>query len=298
MNEPTYGVSQTRREDARLLLGRGRFTADLQPEGLCHAVFVRSPHGHARIARIDTTAASSSPGVIAILTATDLAADGIGSIMSTVELKRPDGAPAASTPRPLLIDDVVRHLGEPVAVVVASTRMEALDAGELVEVDYDPLPAVTSCREALVPGAPTVWADAPDNIAFLWRHGDRAAVDKALVSAAHVTRLDYGVSRVAAMPLEPPDSKEETDGFVRGVCGLEEVVKAAQERTGQIVGYVGEWHSHPPNHSSKPSGDDLLLLGHLAVRLSEDGQPALMLIAGEEGERWLTAVEIMQAPDE
>jgi aerobic carbon-monoxide dehydrogenase large subunit len=203
MSEPTYGVSLPRREDGRLLLGKGRFTADLQPDGLHHAVFVRSPHGHARIARIDTAAASASPGVIAVLTAADLATDGIGPLISTVELKRPDGTPAPSTPRPLLVSDVVRHLGEPVAVVIAASRMDALDAGELVEVEYEPLPAVTTCREAMAPGAPAVWANVPDNIAFLWRHGDRVAVDTAIASAAHVTRLDYGVSRVAANPLEP-----------------------------------------------------------------------------------------------
>ena len=174
MTEPSYGVSRTRREDARLLLGQGRFTADLQPEGLCHAVFVRSPHGHARVARIDTAAAAASPGVIAVLTAADLAADGIGPILSTVELKRPDGTPARPRRARCLSAMSCAILASRSPSSLPRRRMDALDAGELVEVDYDPLPAVTSCREALAPDAPAVWAEAADNIAFLWRHGDHA----------------------------------------------------------------------------------------------------------------------------
>ena len=118
-SEPEFGVSLPRREDARLLLGKGAYTADLVPAGLCHAVFVRSPHGHARITRIDRQTAAAMRGVVAILLASDLAADGIAATPSTVDLKRPDGTPAPSTPRPLLVDDRVRHLGEPVAMVIA-----------------------------------------------------------------------------------------------------------------------------------------------------------------------------------
>ena len=192
-----------RREDERLISGKGVFAADLRPDRLCHAVFLRSPHGHARIDRIATEAAASMPGVIAVLTARDLATDKIGPIQSPIKLTRPDGAPAPSTPRPLLSGEVVRHLGEPVAMIVATSAALAADAAELVEVDYSPLPAVTSCRDALAAGAPAVWAEIPDNIAFVWRKGEHEAVAKAIAAASHVTQLDYSLSRVAASPLEP-----------------------------------------------------------------------------------------------
>jgi carbon-monoxide dehydrogenase large subunit len=192
-----------RREDDRLVSGKGVFTADLQPDGLCHAVFLRSPHGHARIERVATDAAAALPGVIAVLTARDLAADRIGPIQSPIKLTRPDGAPAPATPRPLLSDTVVRHLGEPVAMIIAESAALAADAAELVEVHYDPLPAVTTCGDALASDAPAVWREAPDNIAFLWRKGEHEPVAAAIAAAAHVTRLDYSLSRVAASPLEP-----------------------------------------------------------------------------------------------
>ena len=198
-----FGGAMPRREDERLISGKGAFTADMQPEGLCHTVFLRSPHGHARIERIATDTAAALPGVIAVLTARELAADRIGAIESPIKLMRPDGAPAPSTPRPLLARDVVRHLGEPVAMIVATSAALAADAAELVEVDYSPLPSVTTCRDALASGAPAVWTEAPDNIAFVWRKGEHEAVDAAIAAAAHVTRLDYSLSRVAASPLEP-----------------------------------------------------------------------------------------------
>ncbi|HEX2116800.1 MAG TPA: molybdopterin cofactor-binding domain-containing protein, partial [Alphaproteobacteria bacterium] len=198
-----FGVTIPRREDARLLAGKGVFTADLQPDGLCHAVFLRSPHGHARVERVVTDASAAMPGVIAVLTAQDLAADRMGPIQSPIKLTRPDGSPAPSTPRPLLSYDVVRHLGEPVAMIIAESAALAADAAEFVEIDYSPLPAVTTCRDALAAGAPAVWAETPDNIAFLWRKGEHEAVAAAIASAAHVTRLDYSLSRVAASPLEP-----------------------------------------------------------------------------------------------
>ncbi len=192
-----------RLEDRRLLTGNGAYTADLAPEGLCHAVFLRSPHAHARAGAIDAAAARQSPGVLAVFTAADVAAAGVVPLSTPPNLKRPDGRKAADTPRPLIAGALVRHVGEPVAMIVAATRAQALDAAELVAVDYDPLPAVTDCRAALAPGAPVLWPDAPDNIAFHWRGGDHDAVARAIAGARHVARLDYGVSRVAACPLEP-----------------------------------------------------------------------------------------------
>jgi carbon-monoxide dehydrogenase large subunit len=208
------GAALPRREDERLVSGKGIFTADLHHHGLCHAVFLRSPHGHARIERIATDAAASLPGVIAVLTAKDLPSDRGAAIESVIQLKRPDGAPAPSTPRPLLVGDVVRHLGEPVVMIIAESAAIGADAAELVEVDYAPLPAVATCRDALATGAPAVWTETPDNIAFVWRQGAHEAVAEAIAGAAHVTRLDYALSRVAAAPLEPrvTMAQPESDG--------------------------------------------------------------------------------------
>jgi carbon-monoxide dehydrogenase large subunit len=192
-----------RREDARLLRGEGAFTADYAPQGLLHIVFVRSPYAHARVGTIDTAAAASMPGVVAVWTATDLAREGLPALTAVVDLKRPDGSPAPSTPRPLLAAGTVRHIGEPVALVIAESVQAGIDAAEQVVVDYDALPATTTALGAQEEGAPTLWDQVPDNIAFRWRHGDHDGVAKAIAGAPHVTRLSYGISRVAAAPMEP-----------------------------------------------------------------------------------------------
>jgi aerobic carbon-monoxide dehydrogenase large subunit len=203
MNADGRNRGKGRREDERLLRGMGSFVADLRPEGLCHAVFVRSPHAHARVIRIDTAAARAMPGVLAVLTAADLGAQAAPRLTSANSMTRPDGSPAPSTPRPLLCDAIVRHVGEPVAMVVATDLFAAIEAAEHVDADYRPLPAVTTTAAARMPGAQAIWEPAKDNIAFRWSHGDHAAVERALTQAAHVTRLRYGVSRVAASPMEP-----------------------------------------------------------------------------------------------
>ena len=192
-----------RREDFRFVRGEGRYTDDMRLPGLCHAVLVRSIHAHAAIRGIDPATARSSPGVIAVFTATDLQEDGLAELQSPVEQRRPDGSPAPDTPRPTLARDRVRHLGEPVALVIAEARAAAENAAELVRVDYESLPAVALSEAAITPGASPVWPSAPDNVAFLWRKGDFEAVEAALSSAAHVTRAEIDVTRVIAAPLEP-----------------------------------------------------------------------------------------------
>jgi carbon-monoxide dehydrogenase large subunit len=166
-------------------------------------VVVRSPHAHARIRAIDASAAAKAPGVLAVLTGADLAADGLANLPSDPTRKRRDGSPAFATPRPALARGRARHVGDPVALVVAETPAQAADAAELVAVDYEPLPAVTATAEAARPGAPAVWDEVPDNVAFVWEAGNRDAVARAFEGAAHVTRLEYVVTRVAAAPLEP-----------------------------------------------------------------------------------------------
>ncbi len=192
-----------RREDDRLVRGLGRFTADAVPDGMCHAAFLRAPHAHERILSLDCGAAAAMPGVLAVFTAADLAADGIPDLSPSVILKRPDGSPTPLTPRALLVGERIRHAGEPVALVVATSASAALDALERIEVDYDPLPIVTDCAAARGPGAMAIWTQAPDNVAFVWRHGDADAVAAAASGAAHVVRREYTVSRVAANPMEP-----------------------------------------------------------------------------------------------
>ncbi len=208
-----YAVGQSARrvEDPRLLQGLGRYSDDVTLPRQAYAVVVRSPHAHARIRALDASAAAKAAGVLAVLTGAELAADGIGDLPSDATRKRGDGAAAFATPRPALARERVRHVGDPVALVVAETRAQATDAAELVRVDYEPLPAVAATAEATGAGAPRVWDEAPDNVAFVWEAGHREAVAGALETAAHVTRLDFVVTRVNAAPIEPRAAVGEYD---------------------------------------------------------------------------------------
>ena len=205
------GAPRPRVEDRRLLTGEGRFTDDAAPGGAARAFVVRSPHAHARIRRIDTARAAAHPGVLAVLTGADAAADGMRPIPHDpewtgppdVELRLPDGFEVAVTPNLPLPVDTVRYCGEAVALVVAETAADAADAGELVEVDYEPLPAVTEAGAAMAEGAPRLWPDCANNLALTCEVGDRAAVDAAFAGAAHVVSLQSWVHRVTGAPLEP-----------------------------------------------------------------------------------------------
>src|SRR5215831_7793209 len=155
------GQSVRRREDPRLLQGDGRYSDDVNLPRQLYAVIVRSPHAHARIRGIDTSAALKAEGVTAVLTGDDLAADGVGNLPTDTTRKRRDGTAAFTTPRPALARGRVRHVGDPVALVVAESAVHAADAAEQVQVDYEPLPVVTRAREARRAGAPAVWDEAP-----------------------------------------------------------------------------------------------------------------------------------------
>jgi len=197
------GQSVSRVEDPRLVQGLGRYSDDVNLPRQAYAVVVRSPHAHARVVAIETAAARQSPGALAVLTGAELAADGVGHLPTDATRKRRDGSPAFTPPRPALARDRVRHVGDPVALVVAASPEAAADAADLVVVDYAPLPAVTGAERATRPGAPAVWDEAPDNVAFVWEAGSRDTVARAFAQAAHVTHLDFVVTRVAAAPLEP-----------------------------------------------------------------------------------------------
>jgi len=204
MTMPEGGGRSVRRlEDQRLLTGKGSYTADLSPPGLLHAVLVRSPHAHADIVGIDTVAARAMPGVAAVYTVADLESDGVAPLPGGVEIPGPDGNPGPKHGRTELAKGRVRFVGEPVAMVVAETRQAGLDAAEAVMVDYAPRDAVITAEAALAPGAPAVWDDRPDNIGFVWKRGDKAAVDAALAGAAHVARARIVISRVTANTMEP-----------------------------------------------------------------------------------------------
>ena len=205
------GAPRRRVEDRRLLTGEGRFTDDAAPAGAARAFVVRSPHAHARIQRIGTARAAALPGVLAVLTGADAAADGMRPIPHDpewtgppdVELRLPGGFEAAVTPNLPLPVDTVRYCGEAVALVVAETTAIAADAGDLVEVDYVPLPAVTEARAAMAAGAPRLWPGCPSNLALTCEVGDRAATDAAFSEAVHVVSLQSWVHRVTGAPLEP-----------------------------------------------------------------------------------------------
>ena len=197
------GNSVKRVEDDALLRGEGRFTDNVRVAGELHACFVRSPHPHARITRLDTAAAQSMPGVVRIVTSRDLADAGVKPIPSSADFRRAGGKPTATPPHHALARDTVRYVGEPVAAVIAASAHEARDAAENVVVDYAPLPAVVEALAATQPGAASLVPEAPDNIACEMQHGDRAAARAAFARAAHVVALDLHNQRVAANPIEP-----------------------------------------------------------------------------------------------
>ncbi len=207
MREYGLGRPVPRSEDLRLLTGRGRYTDDIRVPDTAQMFVLRSPHAAARIVKIDTAAARAMPGVVGVFTGEDIAADGIGTLPCRVKGRtRPDGTPMFVPPYRLLALGAVRFVGDGVAVVVAESIAEAKDAAEQITVDYEELPAVVATGEAGKPGAPVVWPEVPDNIAFVFKAGDEAAVNQAFVHAAHVAKVDFTISRVAAMPMEVRDA--------------------------------------------------------------------------------------------
>ncbi len=205
------GQSVKRLEDQRLLTGQGHFIDDKAQDGALWLYVLRSPHAHARITAIDTSAALAMPGVAAVYTGADLVADDIGTIPTLPIFKRPDGSPMAAPPRRLLAHDVVRFAGEPVAAVLAPSRADAQTAAEAIVVDYEILPAVVSPADALAPGAPVVWPDAPDNIAAAMSYGDAAATEAAFAKAKHVVSLDITSQRLVPSAMEPRSTMAEVD---------------------------------------------------------------------------------------
>ena len=201
-----FGIGQAVRrvEDQRFLSGQGRYVDDISLPGQCHGVTVLSPHAHARIKRIDASKAKAAPGVLAVLTGADCAADHLGSF--TAHLMPEDfGAPKGHrTFQPLLNADKVRFVGDRVAFVVAETLAQARDAAELIEIDYEPLPAVVTLEDAAKDGAPKVWEDCPQgNVGFRLMFGNKEATDAAFASARHVVKLRVENNRLSPVSMEP-----------------------------------------------------------------------------------------------
>jgi carbon-monoxide dehydrogenase large subunit len=206
-----FGRPIPRKEDARLVTGRGRFSDDFNLPGQAHAHLVRSTHAHARVLSIDASAALAMPGVLAVLTARDALADGLVSIPHKPVPTNPnefplggrDGARVHVTPHSPLATDTVRFAGEAVAMVIAETAAAAEDAAEAVRVVYEPLPSVTATPRAGEPGAPVLWLELGSNVCVDSVAGDARAADAAFASAAHTVRLDTWVPRITCVPMEP-----------------------------------------------------------------------------------------------
>jgi aerobic carbon-monoxide dehydrogenase large subunit len=197
------GERVRREEDFRLLTGRGRYVDDVPAIGAARGYVLRSPHAHARIVSIDVGPAKAAPGVLVVLTGADLRRRGLGTLRPLVPRRKRDGSPAFVCPQPLLAQDRVRYVGDPVAFIVAETLNQAKDAAELIRIEYKPLLGVTSADAALAPGAPAVWDDNPSNEAFTHSAGDKTATDAAFARAARIVRHRVVVNRITANSMEP-----------------------------------------------------------------------------------------------
>jgi carbon-monoxide dehydrogenase large subunit len=214
------GQPLPRNEDARLLTGQGQFSDDFSFPGQTYAAIVRSPHAHARIIRIDSSSARKMPGVLGIFTGADCLADDLHAIPHDplpktkfdMKLRGPGGTEVFIGPHLLLAHDKARHVGEAVAMIVAESRAQALDAAENVAVEYEELPCVTHSEDAMKPGAPAVWDEVRDNILVDTRFGDTAETDRILSAAPHVVSMDFHIDRVTGAPMEPRAAVAQFDG--------------------------------------------------------------------------------------
>jgi aerobic carbon-monoxide dehydrogenase large subunit len=203
MGEYAIGQPVPRFEDPRLVQGQGRYIADMTIPGMAFGYVLRSPHAHARIRSIDTTKAKAAPGVLGVFTGADYKAAGFGDLPVPGGLKRRNDTPGYRPRYPALVEDKVRMIGDYVAFVIAETYFQAVDASELIEVDYEPLPAAVSTGDALNPGMPLVWDDCPNNIGFVQVEGNKEATDAAFARAAHVVKQKFVINRVTAATMEP-----------------------------------------------------------------------------------------------
>lgn len=236
MSFPYFG----RREDARLLTGAGRYTADWRLPGMVHAYFLRSDHAHARIVSIDTEAARAMPGVLAVLTGDDMHEAGYGRGQAKLPYTGRGGMALLTPDVPALARGRVLYVGDPVAIIVADTQAQAQDAAEQVMVDYDMLPAVTDMTAALGPTAPRLHDGIPGNLCFDYEYGDLAATDAAFATAARVITLDLTSDRVVGAPMEPKAALARWNGDVLEVWSPTQGMVALRDSLCSLTGL-------PPN---------------------------------------------------
>jgi carbon-monoxide dehydrogenase large subunit len=247
------GKSPKRLEDQRLLTGKGQFIDDKPEDGALWLHVLRSPHAHAKIKTIDVKAAAAMDGVAAVFTGADLIKDDVGTIPTLAVFQRPDGKPMTVPPRRLLAHEIVRFAGEPVAAVVASSRVQAQSAAEAIEIEYEVLPSVVDPLEAIKPGAPVVWPEAPNNIVAAMSYGDAAKVEEAFAKAAHRVSLDLVSQRLVPSAMEPRSTiaevekktgrlllyvQSQTPGSTRDILA-ESVLKRPKESVRVLVGDIG-----------------------------------------------------------
>jgi carbon-monoxide dehydrogenase large subunit len=246
------GQPVPRNEDPILLRGRGRYTDDLNQPGQAYAVMVRSGYAHGVINAIDTDEALGMPGVLGVYTGPDLTAAGIKNMPLGMPIPTRDGSPPHRPSCPVLTSDKVRYVGDPIAIVVAETAVQAKDAAEAVIVDIDPLPAVTSCKAAAQPGAPLIHDEVPDNVAADFHYGDEEKVAAAFAAAAHVTRLEIPNNRIVVCAMEPRSAIAEYDAEgdrytlrvgCQGVFGLKgglaNILGVERDKVRVLTGNVG-----------------------------------------------------------
>src|SRR3954471_6729212 len=197
------GASVVRKEDRRFVTGKGRYVDDIKLVGMTHAYFVRSPHAHAKVKSIDTSAAMKMPGVVGVLTGREVVDDKVGNLICGWAITSKDGTPMKMGAWPAMAPDTVRFVGQAVAVVIAETRNQARDAAEAVIVEYEELPAAADIKAAIAQGAPQLHPEAAGNVIYDWTIGDEAATDAAFKSAVHVTALDITNNRLVPNAMEP-----------------------------------------------------------------------------------------------
>ncbi|KJC58970.1 carbon monoxide dehydrogenase [Bradyrhizobium sp. LTSPM299] len=300
-----YGVGQPvrRKEDDTLVRGKGRYTDDFSLPGQAWCWMVRSSHAHGIIKGIDTAAARAMPGVLGVWTGADLAAAGYNPFTCGLPLKSRDGSPLLQTNRPALATDRVRFVGDPVAFVAAASAAQARDAAEAVELDIEPLPAVTDAAEAARPGAPQLYDNIPNNVALDYHYGDTTKIEAAFASAAHVTKLDIVNTRVAVVSMEPrvalADYDKTTERFTlqvptQGVSGNKAImakllnVPADKVRilTANVGGSFGMKNLNYPEytciaHAAKQLGRPVKWLDERSTSFLSDSQGRAQLIHAE-----------------
>src|SRR3954463_11346704 len=197
------GASVVRKEDKRFITGKGRYVDDIKLVGMTYAHFIRSPHAHAEVKGIDSSAAMKMPGVVAVLTGKQIVDDKVGNLICGWAITSKDGTPMKMGAWPAMAPETVRFVGQAVAVVIADTKNLAKDAAEAVVVEYEELPAVADIRAAIKPGAPQLHPEAPGNVIYDWHIGEEAATNEAFKNAANVVALDITNNRLVPNAMEP-----------------------------------------------------------------------------------------------